>query len=445
LRHLWEEFHADRQHTRKATTLKGYRLVMESVFAGKAVKRRRAVYENWMDRPAQSIGELEVFDLHRRLGKESGKAYANAAMRVLSSVMSFGVTRGRLKLNPVDRLRREWFPVKPRKTVIPHDKLPDWFKAVDSLRFDPNNIAARVGGDYLEFVLHTGLRREEAAGLTWNRVDLEKRTFTITDTKNTDPLTLPLSPHLASLLERRKGDAGDSRWVFPSPGRKGKPHTTRGSPAGGFRRSGSRVAGHPSCGSTSWIGSGPAKRWYPAGCSPRPGSRFSSAQQVKPSLSLRGLSTTFSPSRRSRLKANCPAHEVTTFRQAASHSARLGPGCAPIGRSHRATLPTLCGKPSGLTRTKSGRPVASVFFRTIRRGVENSEEASGVNLWPVSVPLRNSSRTPFVSPQTHWTWRMLLSRRRTSKQLRLGKYSVCVCIEVNPSSRPESKTLWLYR
>ena len=71
-----------------------------------------------MDRPVQEIGDLEVFNLHRRLGRESGQAYANAAMRVLSSVLNFGITKDRLATNPVAVLKKgEWFEVgsSPRR------------------------------------------------------------------------------------------------------------------------------------------------------------------------------------------------------------------------------------------------------------------------------------------------------------------------------------------
>jgi integrase len=211
LQDLWKEFKDDRAHTRKPGTLKGYDRYMQRVF------------KPWLDRPAEEITRQDAIRLHRRLGEESGNAYANGALRVLSSVMSFGITRERVKENPVDVMRRVWFKVKPRKTYIPDDKLPAWFKAVEALRFDRTNPTARVGGDYLEFVLLTGLRRNEAARLTWDRVDLHKKTVTIVETKNDDPLVLPLSDQLCALLERRwKAVKKSCPWVFPTPGRKGK-------------------------------------------------------------------------------------------------------------------------------------------------------------------------------------------------------------------------------
>lgn len=224
LRNLWDEFHTDRLVTRKASTLRGYKTFMDTVFGGRESKRRSAVYVKWMDRPVQEIGREEVFNLHRRLGRESGQAYANAAMRVLSSVLNFGITKGRLAANPVDVLRRDWYRLKPRKTTIPDHKLGDWFRAVDAVRSDKENPAGPVGADYLEFTLLTGLRRNESAKLTWDRVDLKKQTVTVQETKNSDPLVLPLSDYLLTLLERRQAAAGDSPWVFPSPGRKGKDH-----------------------------------------------------------------------------------------------------------------------------------------------------------------------------------------------------------------------------
>ena len=58
--------------------------------------------------------------------------------------------------------------------------------------------------DYLIFILFTGLRRQEAATLTWKQVDFEEGCFTITDTKNKSPHTLPLSDYLHNLLKDRQ-------------------------------------------------------------------------------------------------------------------------------------------------------------------------------------------------------------------------------------------------
>lgn len=58
--------------------------------------------------------------------------------------------------------------------------------------------------EYLLFLLFTGLRRQEAAILKWSDIDLNDWFLTLTDTKNREPLTLPLTEFIFDLLRSRK-------------------------------------------------------------------------------------------------------------------------------------------------------------------------------------------------------------------------------------------------
>lgn len=58
--------------------------------------------------------------------------------------------------------------------------------------------------DYLLLVVFTGLRRKEAAGLTWSNMDLSDKTLRIIETKSNQTHTLPLSDFLFELLQRGK-------------------------------------------------------------------------------------------------------------------------------------------------------------------------------------------------------------------------------------------------
>lgn len=68
--------------------------------------------------------------------------------------------------------------------------------------------------------MFTGLRREEAAQLHWNNVDLKAKTLIILDTKNNQAHTLPLSTYLLNLLKNRQL-LSDSNYVFPGTGKNG--------------------------------------------------------------------------------------------------------------------------------------------------------------------------------------------------------------------------------
>lgn len=66
----------------------------------------------------------------------------------------------------------------------------------------------------------SGLRRQEAAKLRRDQVDFKARSLTITDTKNHESHTLPLSDYLLDLLDRRL-QSTTSDFVFPGPGAGG--------------------------------------------------------------------------------------------------------------------------------------------------------------------------------------------------------------------------------
>jgi len=82
----------------------------------------------------------------------------------------------------------------------------------------PHSQTRETVRDYLLLVLFPGLRREEAARLTWDNVDLKARTLTVTDAKNNQDHTLPLSDFLYELLARRKESATNGRGWGPYGG-----------------------------------------------------------------------------------------------------------------------------------------------------------------------------------------------------------------------------------
>jgi integrase len=117
--------------------------------------------------------------------------------------------------NPVKRLSqiRAWYRIERRKTFIKAYELEPWYQAVSKLE----NETLR---DYLLLIVFTGLRREEAASLQWNQVDLKSKTLHIIHTKNHEQHTLPLSDYLYTLLANRF-QQNYSDYVFPGTGRSG--------------------------------------------------------------------------------------------------------------------------------------------------------------------------------------------------------------------------------
>lgn len=175
----------------------------------------------WNNKPIAEISKDMIAKRHAELGKTS-KAQANLAMRFLRALFNFAAgqyedSKGQALIpdNPVRRLSqtRAWYRMERRQTVIKPHELAPWFQAVMNLKNDVKGQNRETIRDYLLLVLFTGLRREEAASMTWSNVDLRGKTLKVTDTKNHLDHTLPLSDFLYDLLQQRK-DSAVNEYVF---------------------------------------------------------------------------------------------------------------------------------------------------------------------------------------------------------------------------------------
>jgi integrase len=153
---------------------------------------------------------------------KSGPALANLEFRFLRALMNFGKgqyenSKGEplITVNPVSRLSetKAWHRIKRRQTIISKTDLPRWFEAVGELK---NTDFC----DYLTLLFLTGLRRSEGFKLQWSDIDMKSKTFIIQDTKNHNPLSLPMGDLLFKMFEQRK-KFSKSEWIFPGSGRMG--------------------------------------------------------------------------------------------------------------------------------------------------------------------------------------------------------------------------------
>ena len=104
--------------------------------------------------------------------------------------------------------KTKWNNVARRLTIIPEDKLPDWFRALYALRAD-GAVRVPASCDLLEALVLTGLRFGELASLTWERVDFSQGTLVIPGplSKNRRPLVRTLTKRLREILEARRKEA----------------------------------------------------------------------------------------------------------------------------------------------------------------------------------------------------------------------------------------------
>lgn len=203
LRQVYRDYLLTRKNL-KPNTLHDYERCIEGALA------------DWLDKPIAEISKDMIELRHRNLGERSA-ARANNTMRVLRALFNFAREQYEdaegnavLVANPVERLskNRAWYRVERRQTVLKPHQLKTWYDAVMQLNRETTR-------DYLLLLLLTGLRRSEGSQLRWEHIDLKDRSLIISDTKNRQPHTLPLSDYLYTLLKRRSEES-ESAWVFPS-------------------------------------------------------------------------------------------------------------------------------------------------------------------------------------------------------------------------------------
>jgi integrase len=169
-------------------------------------------------RPTQA-GELHALatkSLHRITGEDIRRVHTSLeprgerrqtyAMQVLRAVLRHhGVDIADNPLSPqtAGAKRVSLAPSRGDPSPIPPERLGAWWKAACATE--------SVSGDQLRFMLLTGCRPGEAAGLLVSDVDLHGRRAVLRDTKNRKDHTLMLSSQAAALVNwhaegKRKGD-----------------------------------------------------------------------------------------------------------------------------------------------------------------------------------------------------------------------------------------------
>lgn len=173
---------------------------------------------DWRNQPLKSITPEMVVSRYKKICKDSGTSPANKTMRAFRAVYTFaeGLAEGNLPRNPVKALKGVWRDVgKRRKDIIKDSDLPKWYKAVAEV---DNPIVS----DCFLLLLYTGMRREEALQMEWHAVDMDARTFTVTEgkAKNRRENKRHMSRQVHAIFQRRL-DNRENGWVFPGDGKAG--------------------------------------------------------------------------------------------------------------------------------------------------------------------------------------------------------------------------------
>jgi integrase len=178
----------------------------------------RKFLAKWGTRRLSDIKRGDVVALHTKIGKENGPYAANRVLALLRAMFNKAIELGFEGHNPCDGVGL--FAEQARDRFLQPDELPKFFEAVEA--------ETPLFRDFFLLALFVGARRGNVMAMRWEEINLDSAIWRMPRTKNSDPLTVPLSGPALEILRRRKKEAGDSPWVFPSYGKTGHLVTPKG-------------------------------------------------------------------------------------------------------------------------------------------------------------------------------------------------------------------------
>jgi integrase len=114
--------------------------------------------------------------------------------------------------NPAAGIQK--FKEQKRDRFILHDELP---KFMEALEVEPNKDMR----DFFLVCLYTGARCGNVLSMRWEDIDFSINEWRIPDTKNGEPVRIPLIEEALEVLSNRLQLKKSAPWVFPGSGKSG--------------------------------------------------------------------------------------------------------------------------------------------------------------------------------------------------------------------------------
>jgi integrase len=159
----------------------------------------RTHFRDWLDRPVGEMGQSAFAEHCHDFVQSTGSSLVEVARGIIGALLKYiNAVHGLTLVSPFAKLAAVGLlpeKTQPRARVLQESELAAWKAAVDQL--------GERQRDYLYLTLYTGLRRNEARELQRQQIDLTGGILSIPMTKNGKPHSLPITPLMREILERR--------------------------------------------------------------------------------------------------------------------------------------------------------------------------------------------------------------------------------------------------
>lgn len=192
---------------------------------------KREVRPHWRSKKVKDIRRRDIVARLDAIVDRGSPVAANRTLAVVRRMFNFAIERGIIDTSPCVKVRAPHKEM-PRERNLSPGEIAAFWKALDGAAMETNLKAL------LRFLLVTGARRAEAAGLHEREIDAKARQWTLpaSRSKNGRERVIPLSALAVSVFgeakpfypkdEKGKPQKESTGWVFPS-GRTGQPYVGR--------------------------------------------------------------------------------------------------------------------------------------------------------------------------------------------------------------------------
>lgn len=167
---------------------------------------------HWYPRKLSGITKQEIQALHEKINSENGLYQANRLLERIKAIYNKAIEWGWEGPNPAQGVKK--FKEKSRNRFLHPDELPHFF---ESLEAELNDAVK----DYIYVSLLTGARKSNVLAMRWEDIHFERQEWLIPETKNGEPLRVPLVSKVIEILQNRLQKYGGNEWVFEGTGKTG--------------------------------------------------------------------------------------------------------------------------------------------------------------------------------------------------------------------------------
>jgi integrase len=166
-------------------------------------ERGRALFASWRGLAKVDARDVTREECERWLDRFEGSATAvNNTRRVLEAILDVAVKAGAIYENPATDLPPRKIQGVRRPTVPDAATFLRFVEAIDK----SGRCSCHQAAAFVEFLAYSGLRKSEAAAITWGDCDMQGGWIHARITKNGEERKIPMIPPMRKLLERLRAE-----------------------------------------------------------------------------------------------------------------------------------------------------------------------------------------------------------------------------------------------